>query len=89
MVLSSREVAYIDSTHCKLSKSGLRCPGNILEVGVIFLDQNPAYSSWYIGRVNRGLHRDGQPGTGTVLKKKRWAVEGQAANNRAGLLGSL
>ena len=38
-MLSSWEIAYIDSTHRKLTKTGLRCSGTILEDGVLFIDQ--------------------------------------------------
>ena len=37
-MLSSWEIAYIDSTHRKLSKTGLRCSGTILEGGVLFIE---------------------------------------------------
>ena len=38
-MLGSWEIAYIDSTHRKLSKTGLRCSSTILEGGVLFIDQ--------------------------------------------------
>ena len=37
-MLGSWEIAHIDSTHRKLSKTGLRCSGNILEGGVLFIE---------------------------------------------------
>ena len=37
-MLGSWEIAHIDSTHRKLSKTGLRCSGNILEGGVQFIE---------------------------------------------------
>ena len=44
-MLGSWEIAYIDSTHRKLSKTGLRCSGTILEGGVLFIDQEAAIGS--------------------------------------------
>ena len=41
-MLSSWEIAYIDYTHRKLSKTGIRCSGTILEGGVLFID--PQYT---------------------------------------------
>ena len=44
-MLGSWEIAYIDSTHRKLSKTGLRCSETILEGGVLFIDQEAAIGS--------------------------------------------
>ena len=44
-MLGSWEIEYIDSTHRKLSKTGLRCSGNTLEGGVLFIDSKPAIGS--------------------------------------------
>jgi hypothetical protein len=41
-MLGSWEIAFIDSTHRKLSKTGLRCSGTILAGGVLFID--PKYT---------------------------------------------
>ena len=37
-MLGSWEIAHIDPAHRKLSKTGLRCSGNILEGGVLFIE---------------------------------------------------
>jgi len=42
-MLGSWEIAYIDSTHRKLSKTGLRCSGTILEGGVLFIECKSAH----------------------------------------------
>ena len=51
-MLGSWEIAYIDSTHRKLSKTGLRCSGTILEGGVLFIDQKATIGSCSCSRVN-------------------------------------
>ena len=52
-MLSSWEIAYIDSTHQKLSKTGLRCSGTILEGGVLFIDPKYTIGSCYTSGVLR------------------------------------
>ena len=54
-MLGSWEIAYIDSTHRKLSKTGLRCSGTILEGGVLFIDQEAAIGSCSCSGVKGGL----------------------------------
>ena len=51
-MLGSWEIAYIDSTHRKLTKTGLRCPGTILEGGVLFIDPKYTIGSCYTSGVN-------------------------------------
>ena len=50
-MLGSWEIAYIDSTHRKLSKTGLRCSGTILEGGVLFIDPKYTICSCYTSGV--------------------------------------
>ena len=60
-MLGSWEIAYIDHTHRKLSETGLRCSGTILEGGVLFIDQKATIGSCSCSRVKRQCHIPSAP----------------------------